>query len=391
MGANQSYISSEAAVAVGILAAGAVAYGMNKDGSETQSSSTQEKNLPEKRGADKSSNAGSKNGKKKASGQQPSAPNVALSHSTSGVPGGFDSASVADGTPDGVAVPETGTTTKPKKANKKKGKSPAVDVQSESSSAEKVAAPPSSSSNKGKRQAAGSGLKSPALSSMSIETDGSWTRVDSRKKGNRGGEATSDAGVTGNSSPTTERTEDEAPVINPSKQKTFAEKMLPKPRRTGVNDMLEESDFPSVSRVMRVTPNPDEKPAKGFTWGDYEDVNDSNASAAGGTDADREDDGWGVVRRGKPKTDRVPSQQPQGPAKVEPKELTKKQRQNAKKREEAKAAKADAETERLAGLAKHKRELEKARVAELSKSKIGKATSGGMSAAVDSNGRLIWE
>ena len=65
--------------------------------------------------------------------------------------------------------------------------------------------------------------------------------------------------------------------------------------------------------------------------------------------------------------------------------------QNAKKREAEKEAKAQAEAERLATLAKHKRELEKARMMEqYAKGSKGKA-SGGMSATVDENGKLVWE
>lgn len=44
-------------------------------------------------------------------------------------------------------------------------------------------------------------------------------------------------------------------------------------------------EHPTLSRVMRVQPLPNEKPAPGFSWRDYEDV-----------DADGEDDGWGVVK-----------------------------------------------------------------------------------------------
>ena len=56
--------------------------------------------------------------------------------------------------------------------------------------------------------------------------------------------------------------------------------------------MLEEPDQPSVARVMRVQPNPGEKPAPGFSWADYEDVHTAAAE-----DADGEDDGgWGVVK-----------------------------------------------------------------------------------------------
>ena len=58
--------------------------------------------------------------------------------------------------------------------------------------------------------------------------------------------------------------------------------------------MLETPDYPTLARVIRVQPPPDEKPASGFSWGDYEDV---RATTDGGeNDADGEDDGWGVVR-----------------------------------------------------------------------------------------------
>lgn len=59
--------------------------------------------------------------------------------------------------------------------------------------------------------------------------------------------------------------------------------------------MLETPDYPTLSRVMRVQPMPDERPASGFSWGDYEDVRVTE-SAGGGNDADGEDDGWGVVK-----------------------------------------------------------------------------------------------
>ena len=56
--------------------------------------------------------------------------------------------------------------------------------------------------------------------------------------------------------------------------------------------MVEEVDEPSVARVLRVRPNPGEKPAPGFSWADYEDV-----QMAAAEDADGEDDGgWGVVK-----------------------------------------------------------------------------------------------
>ena len=66
--------------------------------------------------------------------------------------------------------------------------------------------------------------------------------------------------------------------------------------------------------------------------------------------------------------------------------MTKKQRQNAAKREAQKTAKAEAEAQRLATLAKHKRDLEKTKIAEQYSGK-----SGGSSASVDSKGHLVWD
>jgi len=58
--------------------------------------------------------------------------------------------------------------------------------------------------------------------------------------------------------------------------------------------MLETPDVPTLARVMRVQPFPDEKPASGFSWADYEDVRVT--TDGGGNDADGEDDSWGVVQ-----------------------------------------------------------------------------------------------
>lgn len=55
-----------------------------------------------------------------------------------------------------------------------------------------------------------------------------------------------------------------------------------------------------------------------------------------------------------------------------------------------KAAKAETEATRLEGLAKHKRELERERIIELSRSGGGGKRSG-MQATVDDKGKLVWE
>jgi DNA-binding protein H-NS len=84
---------------------------------------------------------------------------------------------------------------------------------------------------------------------------------------------------------------------------------------------------------------------------------------------------------------------PQTPQAKALEEQTKKQRQNAAKRDAQKAAKAAAERERLSKLSQHKRQLERERIAAQYASGSGKPgkLSGGMKARVDENGALIWE
>lgn len=65
--------------------------------------------------------------------------------------------------------------------------------------------------------------------------------------------------------------------------------MLPKPSKTGVDDVLGTRDHPTLSRVMRIQPRPDEKLVDGFSWGDYEDIREA------GVEADAIAEGWGVV------------------------------------------------------------------------------------------------
>ena len=92
-------------------------------------------------------------------------------------------------------------------------------------------------------------------------------------------------------------------------------------------------------------------------------------------------------------------------------EQTKKQRQNAARKEAEKAAKAAAEKQRLETLAKHKRDLERIRyvfslasfhsfilltlvvhrMAEQAKSSKASKLSGGQTASVDAKGHLVWD
>lgn len=246
-------------------------------------------------------------------------------------------------------------------------------------------------------------------SSPSFDTDSSWTRVELRRLKQPESDGNADANVvvstdftssdvgasTAGDSTVAENTEEEAgdPTVSIDTRRTLAEKLVPKPRRTGVEDMLQRPDVPTLERVMRVIPRAGEMPAPGFTWGDYEDVAAGNLTA---NDADGEDEaegGWGIVKgKSRSRNEKI-APTPQQITKTTPEQtMTKKQRQNAKKREMVKAAKAETEATRLEGLAKHKRELERERIIELSRSGGGgKRLGSGMQATVDDKGKLVWE
>jgi hypothetical protein len=59
--------------------------------------------------------------------------------------------------------------------------------------------------------------------------------------------------------------------------------------------MLERPDYPGLARVMRVHPRADEAPAPGFSWKDYEDVNDGIGTLNDGEGGDGDGE-WGIVR-----------------------------------------------------------------------------------------------
>ncbi|THH03277.1 hypothetical protein EW145_g6383, partial [Phellinidium pouzarii] len=237
-----------------------------------------------------------------------------------------------------------------------------------------------------------------SLTTSDAPEDASWTRVSTRKRAeaNTTTEAellTSDTNlttsVTGPEN-TEEEEEEEESAQDSENRKTFAERMLPRPRKTGVEDMEDEPLQPTLARVIRVKPAPNEKPAKGFSWGDYEDY----AQAEDGTSADGDaDDVWEEVkskRRTKPdiassalasSADSLPITQ-----RASTTSETKRQRQNAKRHEAAKTDKQAQELGRLARLAQHKREVERARIAEQYSG--SKEASGGMIASVADNGKL---
>ncbi|KAI6098268.1 hypothetical protein EDD16DRAFT_1664371 [Pisolithus croceorrhizus] len=247
-------------------------------------------------------------------------------------------------------------------------------------------------------------------SSPSLDTDGSWTRVASHRLKESDGKADvsvvvstdftiSDVGAsTAGESLVAEITDEDIGDLTGGNvaetRRTLAEKLVPKPRRTGVEDMLQKPDVPTLARVMRVVSQTDEIPAQESAWENYEDGAVSHTTV---NDADGEDEGgWDIVK-GKnhsrnPGTTLSPQQTtPLSPQPSADRAMTKKQRQNAKKREMLKVAKAKAEAIRLEGLAKHKRGLERQRIIEMSRSGGGKRPSGGMQAVVDDRGKLVWE
>ncbi|CAE6516206.1 unnamed protein product [Rhizoctonia solani] len=217
----------------------------------------------------------------------------------------------------------------------------------------------------------------------SSANDGAWTRVETRRKGDKAG-VLSDGlttSVTG--------TEDEADEH--VKQRTSAERLLPAGRKTGVEDMLETPQYPEVARVMRVKPD-ESQPAPGYSWGDYEDGDENKVISM--DDEETDEGGWGVVKSRKPKRSPTVTQaSTQAKSTSDPSAMTKKQRQNAAKRDANKAAKADAEEDRVAKLQAHKRALERERIAEAyAKPAAGKGkTSGGMTASVNEKGSLVWD
>ncbi|EJU03495.1 hypothetical protein DACRYDRAFT_105656 [Dacryopinax primogenitus] len=261
-------------------------------------------------------------------------------------------------------------------------------------------------------------------STSAADPDGPWTRVETRRSARTANHASGIAGIaagTGGSDRhvegsigdiTTSVTEEDSGIgevgeaaegeegeseKGPSGvMRSTVERMLPRPRKTAVDDML-ETPAQSVSRVMRVKPSAEERPAAGFSWADYEDVEDS-AGGAGAEEADDEGE-WGIVKsRNRRATSHNGFASSSGstpasrPAKAS-ETLTKKQRQNARKREADKSLRSDQEAERLALLARHKRELENERMKEQARGSGGanKKLSGGMRASVNEKGALVWE
>ncbi|KAG8721126.1 hypothetical protein FRC09_008388 [Ceratobasidium sp. 395] len=239
------------------------------------------------------------------------------------------------------------------------------------------------------------GALTAASESEPSTTDGAWTRVETKRRAGAapGTRSTGPAAVLSDGLTTSVTgTEDEQEDIESAKPRTLAERLLPAGRKTGVEDMLETPQYPDVARVMRVKPTEGQQPAPGYTWGDYEDVDENKVVSM--DDEETDEGGWGVVTSRRPQRSQTLTQASSQASKQPSTEtLSKKQRQNAAKRDAAKAAKVDSEADRQARLAAHKRELERERIAQqYAKSAPGKGkASGGMTASVNEKGSLVWD
>jgi len=283
MGSTQSYLSPEAAITV-IVVAGAVGLGFTKVGTTTHTAVTSGEGAAQKGKKKKTKvTSGDISAAGSASRTQKSTPEPRVVTFPEVIPGQFDDTLLQ--TTAESSAPEA-TVAKSNKSKKKKGKATASDIAPQhvsasvdylSESSIKVPSRPKNtkraSHNQQSPQPPSSSTAAPSsspplarplhLSTASLDTDGSWTRVASRR--NRGAAAsddknlhsaepsTSDAGITtshtGNSSPVAERTEDESFLLQQPRssasrnsgeenRKTLAEKLLPKPRKTGVDECV---------------------------------------------------------------------------------------------------------------------------------------------------------
>lgn len=257
MGSSQSLLSSEAALTA-LVVAGAIGLGYQKINAGTETARVT---------STSASGGGAKKDKKKKKAPQVDNPPVETPPAAiptvvafpAVIPGGFETPDTHEDEPAGP---------KPKKAKKKKTKSATPAASNTTSTSNSQVIPPPAGYNsassvepsqrKAKRThqtpSSSSQHNRPLQSSISIDTDGSWTRVESGRR-SRGAASTSegpsaevttsDAGittpVTGNSSPLAERTEDEGLLYStrdsPGNRRTLAERMLPKPRKTGVDEL----------------------------------------------------------------------------------------------------------------------------------------------------------
>lgn len=260
MGSAQSHVTEVVAATI-VVAGAAAVYSYKPSSSQLRS----ENELGD--GLESTSTAGKKNKRKRKAGAESVAPAPAEKAAVEPtvlqfpnvVPGGFDASSApadTDPTPD----PAPKSAKSKKKKTKKTGTSGTttsrpVDTMSDSS----ATAPESSAAvpvRPGKQRKAATPKPAPVVAP--VDTDGSWTRVEAKQKKNTQqanplDAGTSDAGitttsVTGTSSPAALGSDaedtDDVQASTSDNRRTFAEKMLPKPRKTGVDEYV---DCPSCS------------------------------------------------------------------------------------------------------------------------------------------------
>ncbi|KAG8835097.1 hypothetical protein FRC17_005218 [Serendipita sp. 399] len=212
------------------------------------------------------------------------------------------------------------------------------------------------------------------LHDVSAGSESEWTNVAYTKRRQASTqESASDAGVT------TSVTEEEGSVASRKEDTlTSVEKLLPKPQKTAVDDMIDGAK-PGIAHVLKV-PGPSASDnrnisSQGLGYDIYDDTEDLKGS---GIEAD-EEDSWNIVGHKKRVGTRTPSTYASDTA---PSTLAtasvagkgKNAKKNAKKKQAEKEAKDEAERDRQARLAKHNRDLEKAKI---DRQYTGKGPSGG--------------
>jgi len=283
MGTTQSYLSPEVLVTAAVVA-GAVGFGYNQVASSSGS--------PPSTTSAPTDNAigGGKKGKKKASvAGATKAPDSQISvvQFPAVVPGQFDN-EASDSSPAGLEVSTSSSKSKKGKKKKKSGKvvgvEDSLDTSGKDSPVEEVVVSPAAAvtladSNpnpkKKKRQTTSQNVGKPSagtapappkadssarkldkstasLASLATESDGEWTRVSRRvdKPGTSSAAgAVSDVGhttTTGTSSPIDTRSEEgeeeeeeeEVLMSGPGERHPLAKRILPKPRKTGVEECV---------------------------------------------------------------------------------------------------------------------------------------------------------
>lgn len=241
MGSVQSLFASQNVIAAIVLVAAiATTIRRNRVNNDEALTNVPVDKTASKKGKKKSPAGKLKDTSKATSGNEespvPVTSNNSLSHGT--VPGG---------------IPELGTNTsqaspsnlvKEKKRKGKKSRTP-LPPGTPSESRTPVAGPSRPSTGSGSPHGSPQPPKRPSTHSSTAEA---WTRVESRRKASGANATTSDAGITtatsveedGSSSGAMEKTGDDE---NNHSQKTLAEKLLPKGRKTAVDEWVSTADI----------------------------------------------------------------------------------------------------------------------------------------------------